>query len=89
MTPNPYSASVAFARTFVSDPFANAQHPYVVDLDRIVTNTIKEAGIMSAVKALASKDKQARFEQNANIWNHGPAGEMPVDDLKGLGLTDD
>lgn len=63
--------------------------PYISDLDRFVTNAIKEAGVMQAVKSMASTDKQRNFEANANIWNHGPAGEMPVDDLKGLGLTDD
>jgi len=63
--------------------------PYVADLDRFVNNAIKDAGVMQAMKALASQDKQRAFEANANIWNHGPAGEMPVEELKGLGLTDD
>lgn len=63
--------------------------PYATDLDRFVTQTIKEAGVMQAVKALASHDKQRFFEANANIWNHGPAGEMPISALRGLGLTSD
>jgi len=63
--------------------------PYVGDLDRIITNTIKEVGVMQAVKALASEDKRRYFETNANIWNHGPAGAYPVDELSGLGLTED
>lgn len=63
--------------------------PYVTDLDRFVNNAIKDAGIMQAVKALASVDKQRALDANANIWNHGPAGQMPVDELKGLGLIDD
>ena len=63
--------------------------PYISDLDRFVTNTIKEAGVMQAVKALASEDKQQSIANQANIWNHGPAGELPVEELKGLGLTDD
>jgi uncharacterized membrane protein YkvA (DUF1232 family) len=63
--------------------------PYVADLDRMVTSAVKEAGIMQAVKALASPDKQTYFAAQANIWNHGPAGRMPVDALDGLGLTED
>jgi uncharacterized membrane protein YkvA (DUF1232 family) len=63
--------------------------PYVSDLDRFVTGTINEAGVMQAVKALAGPDKQQYFASQANIWNHGPAGEMPVDRLRGLGLLED
>ncbi len=63
--------------------------PYVAELDQFVSSTVKEAGVMQAVKAMASEDKRRAVEARANIWNHGPAGEMPVDQLKGLGLTDD
>jgi uncharacterized membrane protein YkvA (DUF1232 family) len=63
--------------------------PYASDLDRFVTKAIKEAGVMQAVKALASEDKRRHFDANANIWNHGPAGEMPIAALRGLGLTSD
>jgi len=63
--------------------------PYATDLDRFVTRAIEEAGVMQAVKALASDDKRRNFETNANIWNHGPAGEMPVSALRGLGLGAD
>jgi hypothetical protein len=63
--------------------------PYVTDLDHFVTNAIKEAGIMQAVKALASPDKRTHFANQANIWNHGPAGNLPVDHLSGLGLKQD
>jgi len=63
--------------------------PYVTDLDRFVTSAVSEAGVMQAVKALASPDKQAFFANQANIWNHGPAGEMPAGHLAGLGLTGD
>ena len=63
--------------------------PYVTDLDHFVTNAIKEAGVMQAVKALASPDKQSHFANQSNIWNHGPAGEMPSDHLSGLGLKED
>lgn len=63
--------------------------PYVSDLDRFVTGAVNEAGVMQAVKALASEDKQQYFANQANIWNHGPAGEMPVASLGGLGLLED
>ena len=63
--------------------------PYVTDLDHFVTNAVKEAGIMQAVKALAGPDKQSHFANQSNIWNHGPAGEMPPDHLSGLGLSED
>jgi uncharacterized membrane protein YkvA (DUF1232 family) len=63
--------------------------PYVTELDRFVTQAIREAGVMQAVKALAGEDKRRHFDANANIWNHGPAGEMPVAALRGLGLTGD
>lgn len=63
--------------------------PYVVELDRFVSQAIEEAGVMQAVKSMASDDKRKAMEANANIWNHGPAGEMPIDDLQGLGLSDD
>lgn len=60
--------------------------PYVGDLDRFVTRAISDSGVMSAVKALASVDKHRHLAANANIWNHGPAGEMPVTQLRGLGI---
>ena len=63
--------------------------PYVAELDRFVNQAITDAGVMQAVKAMASDDKRRSLESRANIWNHGPVGEMPVDDLKGLGLTED
>lgn len=63
--------------------------PYIHDLDRFVSNAVKEAGVMQAVKALASPEKQSHFANQSNIWNHGPAGEMPADHLAGLGLGDE
>jgi uncharacterized membrane protein YkvA (DUF1232 family) len=63
--------------------------PYVHELDHFVSQAITDAGVMEAVKAMASDDKRRSLESRANIWNHGPVGEMPVDDLKGLGLTED
>ena len=63
--------------------------PYIAELDHFVTTAVKEAGIMQAVKALASPDKQSHFARQSNIWNHGPAGKMPSAHLSGLGLSDD
>lgn len=63
--------------------------PYVGELDAIVGNAIRDAGVMQAVKSMASEDKRRNLDARANIWNHGPAGEMPVDGLKGLGLDTD
>jgi hypothetical protein len=80
--PDDLTAANRMMRKIIGDP-------YVADLDKFVHNAIREAGVMAAVKALASADKQKRFEDNANIWNHGPADEMPVDELKALGLSDD
>jgi len=63
--------------------------PYIGQLDQFVTNAVKEAGIMQAVKALATPDKQSHFANQANIWNHGPAGKMQPKQLSGLGLIDE
>lgn len=63
--------------------------PYVAELDLFVANAIEDAGVMEAVKAMASEDKRRHLEAGANIWNHGPAGEMSVEDIRGLGLTED
>ncbi len=63
--------------------------PYVTDLDRMVTSAVKNAGIMQAVKALASPNKQQYFADQANIWNHGPAGKMSIESLGALGITED
>jgi uncharacterized membrane protein YkvA (DUF1232 family) len=64
-------------------------NPYVTDLDRFVSNAINDAGVMQALTALASPDKQRFLADQANIWNHGPAGQMPIERLQGLGLLDD
>ena len=80
--PEDLSAANRAMRKIIGDP-------YVAELDLFVTSAIKDAGIMQAVKAMASEDKRRDVENRANIWNHGPAGEMPVDELKGLGLTKD
>lgn len=80
--PDDLTAANRVMRKIIGDPYAG-------DLDRFVSNTVSEAGVMQAVKALASEDKRRNFETSANIWNHGPAGEMPVSELGGLGLGAD
>lgn len=80
--PDDLSAANRVMRKIIGDP-------YVEELDRFVTRGVKEAGIMRAVKSLASPDKQRHFANHSNIWNHGPAGEMPTGLLNGLGLGDD
>ncbi len=63
--------------------------PYVGDLDRFVSSALNEAGVMQALTALASPDKRRFLDEQANIWNHGPAGSIPVEELDGLGLLED
>ena len=63
--------------------------PYATELDNIVTKAVHTAKVKEAVKLLASPEKQGLFEAEANIWNHGPVKELPVDQLTGLGLTED
>ena len=63
--------------------------PYVTDLDRLVLRTMNESGLMDAVKALSSPEKQLDFAHHSTIWNHGPAGSMDVTGLNRLGLVDD
>ncbi|MBT8058952.1 MAG: hypothetical protein KJO33_05110 [Gammaproteobacteria bacterium] len=60
--------------------------PYASDLDRLVIGTMTEAGLIDAVKMLASEEKRLDFEHNSTIWSHGPAGEMELEDLKKLGI---
>ncbi len=60
--------------------------PYASDLDRLVISTMTEAGLIDAVKMLASEEKRLDFENNSTIWSHGPAGEMDLEDLKKLGI---
>ncbi len=63
--------------------------PYVTDLDRIVITTMQQTGLFEAMRSFASEEKQLNFSNNSTIWNHGPAGNMDIADLAGLGLTDD
>ena len=63
--------------------------PYATDLDRIVITTMQQTGLIEAMRSFASEEKQLNFSNHSTIWNHGPAGNMEIDDLAGLGLVDD
>ena len=63
--------------------------PYTTQLDEIVSKAVAEAHVNDAVKLLASPEKQQLIDSQATIWNHGPVSELPVDQLRGLGLTVD
>jgi uncharacterized membrane protein YkvA (DUF1232 family) len=63
--------------------------PYGSELDRIVIRTMRETGLIDAVKALASEEKRLNFAANSTIWGHGPAGELDVAELGNLGLLED
>ena len=63
--------------------------PYASDLDRLVTSTMQETGLIEAVKALASPEKQLDFSNRSTIWNHGPAGEFNLQELERLGLLEE
>lgn len=82
MFPDDLSAANRMMRQIIGEP-------YTGELDRFVSTAISDAEIMDAVKAMASVDKQQHLAARANIWNHGPAGEMPVERLGGLGLLDE
>ena len=63
--------------------------PYASDLDRLVAGTMQNAGLLDAVKTLASPEKQLDFSHKSTIWNHGPAGNLDLRDLGRFGLLDD
>ena len=63
--------------------------PYTTQLDELVGNAIADANVEEAVKWLASPEKQQLLDSQATIWNHGPVSQLPVSQLKGLGLVED
>ena len=63
--------------------------PYVTELDRLVIQTTQESGLMQAIKALASPEKQLDIANHSTIWNHGSASSMDIIQLERLGLIDD
>jgi uncharacterized membrane protein YkvA (DUF1232 family) len=60
--------------------------PYGPELDQFVANTLHDAGIMDAVQAMASKEKQLDFSKQGTIWNHGTVESMDTAALRHLGL---
>jgi hypothetical protein len=63
--------------------------PYISQLDKLVNEAIADARVAEAVKWLASPEKQQLLDSQATIWNHGPVSQLPVSQLKGLGLVQD
>ena len=63
--------------------------PYISQLDKLVNEAIADARVAEAVKWLASPEKQQLLDSQATIWNHGPVSQLPVNQLKGLGLVQD
>ena len=63
--------------------------PYISQLDELVSEAIADARVAEAVKWLASPEKQKLLDSQATIWNHGPVSQLPVSQLKGLGLVQD
>ncbi len=63
--------------------------PYATQLDELVSRAIAAAKVEEAVKWLASPEKQKLLDSQATIWNHGPVSQLPVSQLKGLGLVED
>lgn len=61
--------------------------PYTTELDELVSKAIADAKVEEAVKWLASPEKQKLLDSEATIWNHGPVSQLPVSQLKGLGLV--
>ncbi len=61
--------------------------PYTTQLDELVDKAIADAKVEEAVKWLASPEKQRLLDNQATIWNHGPVSQLPVSQLKGLGLV--
>jgi len=63
--------------------------PYASDLDRLVMNTMRESRAVESMKRFASAEKQLDFARQSTIWNHGPAGDLGVNALAGIGLSPD
>jgi hypothetical protein len=60
--------------------------PYVSELDRLVTRTMKETRLVEAVKRLAGEEKRMHLDADSTIWNHGPAGHLDLEGLEKLGI---
>jgi uncharacterized membrane protein YkvA (DUF1232 family) len=78
--PDDLTAANQVMRTIIGEP-------YVSQLDELVSKAIADARVKDAVKWLASPEKQKLLDSQATIWNHGPVSQLPVSQLKGLGLV--
>jgi hypothetical protein len=63
--------------------------PYATNLDQLVIRTMQETRLIESMKLFSSEEKQLDFANESTIWNHGPAGNMDLRDLAGLGLIDE
>ncbi len=79
--PDDMSAANNIMRMIIGEPF-------ISELDDIVNQAVTKAGVEDAVKLLASPEKQQLLDSQATIWNHGPVSQLPVSQLKGLGLLE-
>lgn len=80
--PDDLSAANRVMRKIIGEPYAS-------ELDKLVMNTMRESGAVNAMKKLASQEKQLDFARQSTIWNHGPAGDLGVNALAGIGLLAD
>lgn len=80
--PDDLSAANSIMRKIIGEP-------YISQLDELVSEAITDAKVEEAVKWLASPEKQQLLDSQATIWNHGPVSQLPVSQLKGLGLVQD
>ena len=80
--PDDLSAANRLIREIIGEPYAS-------DLDRLVMNTMRQSGAIDSMKRLASGEKQLDFARQSTIWNHGPAGDLGVNALAGIGLSSD
>ena len=77
--PNDLGAANRAMRKIIGEPYGS-------ELDRIVIRTMRQTGLIDAVKSMASEEKKLSFATNSTIWGHGPAGELDITDLENLGL---
>ncbi len=80
--PDDLSAANRIMRQIIGEPYAS-------ELDKLVHNTMRESRAIESMKRLASADKQVDFARQSTIWNHGPAGDLGVSALAGIGLAAD
>jgi len=77
--PDNLSAANRIMRQIIGEPYAS-------ELDKLVLNTMRESRAIESMKRLASAEKQLDFARQSTIWNHGPAGDLGVSALAGIGL---